>query len=73
MPDRLTFSHAGQQYVAERQLGPEPASNWQVTRAGAPVTSLAASAGDTAATIKQNVVDWLRGNESRPAADVNRQ
>jgi hypothetical protein len=73
MPDRLTFSHAGQEYVADRQAGPGPASNWQITRAGAPVTSFPASDGDTTESVRAKVIEWLRGNEDRPAADVNRQ
>ena len=73
MPDRHTLSHAGQDYVAERQPGPGDAESWQITRAGAPITSFPAAAGDTSESVRTRLVEWLRGNEGRPAADVNRQ
>jgi hypothetical protein len=72
MSDRHTFSHAGQEYVAERQAGPGTPS-WQITRAGAPITSFPAGPGDSAESVRRKAIDWLRGNEGRPPADINRQ
>lgn len=73
MPDRYTLSHAGQDYVAERQPGPGAVESWQITRAGAPITSFPAAAGDTSESVRTRLAEWLRGNEGRPPADVNRQ
>jgi hypothetical protein len=73
MPDRFTLSYEGQEYVAERQPGSGSAPTWRITRGGAPITSFPAAPGDTSDAIRAKLVEWLRGNEGRPAADVNRQ
>lgn len=73
MADRYTISHDGQEYVAEREPGPGTAQSWRITRGGAPVTTFPAAAGDTSDRIRTRLIEWLRGNEGRPAADINRQ
>jgi hypothetical protein len=44
-----------------------------VLRDGAVLTSFPADHADDTAEVKEKVVGWLEGNESRPAADIGRQ
>jgi hypothetical protein len=44
-----------------------------VLRDGAPVTSFPANPDEGARVVKDKIIGWLEGNETRPAADVGRQ
>jgi hypothetical protein len=70
-------SWQGEQYEVVRRDGresaPEPGPVWQVTRAGAPVTSFPAQDREAASEVREKVLEWLRANESRPQLDVGRQ
>ncbi|HEX6616040.1 MAG TPA: hypothetical protein VF046_07005 [Gemmatimonadales bacterium] len=76
MTDRVTVPWKGKEYEAVRKATNESAEGvpvWQVRRDGALITSFPANAGDSASEIKEKIVGWLRGNESRPIHDVDRQ
>ena len=77
MADRVTVSWRGSDYEAVRRDGrdalPEPGPVWQVTRAGAPVTSFPAEKQDRPEEVREKILEWLRGNDSRPELDVGRQ
>ncbi len=72
MAERVTVFWQGKEYDAVRS--PEaPGPVWQVRRDGAPVTSFPADPAEGAGAVKDKILGWLEGNESRPAADVGRQ
>ena len=76
MAERVTVFWQGKEYDAIRSDGRDAAQGgqmWQVRRDGAPVTSFAAEAGEGAGVVKEKIIEWLEGNESRPALDVGRQ
>jgi hypothetical protein len=77
MAERLAVSWRGEKYEVvrrdERDAIPEPGPVWQVTRAGAPITSFPAQHRERPSDIRDKVLEWLEANESRPAADVGRQ
>ena len=77
MADRVTVSWRGSEYEAVRRSGrdalPEPGAVWQVTRDGAPVTSFPAEKQDRPEEVREKIIEWLRGNDSRPELDVGRQ
>ena len=72
MAERVTVFWQGKEYDAVRS--PEaPGPVWQVRRDGAQVTSFPADPAEGAGAVKDKILGWLEGNESRPAADVGRQ
>ncbi len=76
MADRVTVFWQGKEYDAVRsngRPGAQPNEVWQVLRDGAPVTSFAADPGEGATAVKEKIIGWLEGNESRPTLDVGRQ
>jgi hypothetical protein len=77
MADRLSVSWRGAEYEVVRREGreamPEPGPVWQVTRDGAPITSFPAQEREGPGDVREKVLAWLRGNESRPELDVGRQ
>jgi hypothetical protein len=76
MTDRVTVSWKGNEYEALRRAASESAEGapvWQVRRDGALITSFPANPADSASEVKEKIVGWLRGNESRPIHDVDRQ
>ncbi len=77
MAERLAVSWKGRDYEVVRRDGPdampEPGPVWQVTRDGAPITSFPAQDREGPEAIREKVLEWLRGNESRPELDVGRQ
>jgi hypothetical protein len=76
MADRVTVFWHGKEYDAVRSNGREssqPNEVWQVLRDGAPVTSFTANPGEGATAVKEKIIGWLEGNETRPALDVGRQ
>jgi hypothetical protein len=77
MAERVTVTWQGRRYEAVRSggnaAGPEPGQVWQVTREGAPVTTLPAQEGEDAGEVREKIHRWLEANESRPATDVGRQ
>ena len=73
MADRVTVFWQGKEYDAVRSRGTQPSQVWQVLRDGAPVTSFAADPSESAGAVKEKILGWLQGNESRPALDVGRQ
>ncbi len=76
MAERVTVFWQGKEYDAIRSAGRDAATLgqlWQVTRDGAPITSFSAEAGEGAGAVKEKIIGWLEGNESRPALDVGRQ
>jgi hypothetical protein len=68
MADGVTLSWRGDRYEVAKAKG-----GWQVTRGGAPVTSIPAQPDDGAEAVRRKVVEWLEANAGRPAADVGRQ
>jgi hypothetical protein len=75
MADRVTVFWQGKEYDAIRDGpgGPGAVPVWQVRRDGSPVTTFPADPDEGAAAVKEKIIGWLEGNESRPAADVGRQ
>ena len=75
MAERVTVFWEGKEYDAVRSGAREgqPATSWQVLRDGSPVTSFPANPGEAASAVKEKIIGWLEGNESRPVADVGRQ
>jgi hypothetical protein len=77
MAERLSVSWRGREYQVVRREGreamPEPGPVWQVTRGGAPITSFPAQDQDRPDDVRQKVLEWLGGNETRPELDVGRQ
>jgi hypothetical protein len=75
MAERVTVFWEGKEYDAVRSgaRDGQPATNWQVLRDGSPVTSFPANPGEAASAVKEKIIGWLEGNESRPVADVGRQ
>lgn len=76
MADRVTVFWHGGEYDAVRsgpREGTGPEAVWQVSHDGAPVTSFPANASEGAGSVKEKIVGWLKGNDTRPAADVGRQ
>ncbi len=74
MTDRVTLFWQGKEYDATRSAAvAQTGSVWQVLRDGSPVTSFAANPGDGPGAVKERIIGWLEGNESRPALDVGRQ
>ena len=76
MDDRVAVSWKGKEYEAVRKTGRESPGGgpiWQVRRDGALITSFPANAVDSPSEIKEKGMGWLRGNESRPVHDVDRQ
>jgi hypothetical protein len=72
MAERVTVFWQGKEYDAVRSRE-APAGVWQVLRDGAPVTSFPADPGEGAGAVKDKILGWLEGNETRPAMDVGRQ
>jgi hypothetical protein len=72
MADRVTVFWQGKEYDAVRN-GAQSDLVWQVLRDGSPVTSFPADPGEGATVVKEKIIGWLEGNESRPVADVGRQ
>ncbi|MDF3052718.1 MAG: hypothetical protein K0S19_823 [Geminicoccaceae bacterium] len=75
MADRVTVFWQGKEYDAVRSGGrdAQTAPTWQVLRDGAPVTSFPANPDEGARVVKDKIIGWLEGNETRPVADVGRQ
>jgi hypothetical protein len=76
MATGVTVSWRGREYQAERKDrgdSGEPGPVWQVVRDGAPLTSFAADPHDDEAEVREKVMAWLEGNQSRPPSDVGRQ
>lgn len=73
MAERVTVFWEGKEYDAVRTREAQAGPVWQVLRDGAPVTSFAANPDEGAGAVKGRILDWLQGNESRPALDVGRQ
>jgi len=73
MADRVTVFWQGKEYDAVRSRGAQTSPVWQVLRDGAPVTTFAADPSESAGAVKEKILGWLQGNESRPALDVGRQ
>ncbi len=75
--DRLTVRHNGSEYDLSRVTGTEAnlaatGMTWQLLHEGAPITSFPADAGETDAAVKEKALEWLKAQDDRPAADVNR-
>jgi hypothetical protein len=75
MAERVTVFWQGKEYDAVRSAGRDAQTDqtWQVLRDGAPVTSFPANPGEGATVVKEKIIGWLEGNETRPIADVGRQ
>ena len=75
MAERVTVFWQGKEYDAVRSEGRDAIQRqiWQVRRDGAPVTTFVANPGEGAGVVKGKIIEWLEGNESRPALDVGRQ
>lgn len=74
MADRVTVFWQGKEYDAVRSgARASQAPTWEVLRDGSPVTSFPANPGEGASSVKEKILGWLEGNETRPAADVGRQ
>jgi hypothetical protein len=76
MADRVTVFWQGKEYDAIRtndRGAVQPGQTWQIMHDGVPVTSFVAEPGESAGAVKDKIIGWLEGNESRPAADVGRQ
>jgi hypothetical protein len=73
MADRVTVFWQGKEYDAVRSLEPQASPVWQVRRDGAPVTTFPADPAEGAGAVKEKILGWLQGNESRPPLDVGRQ
>ena len=73
MTDRVTVFWQGKEYDAVRSREEQASPVWQVLRDGAPVTSFPADPAEGAGAVKEKILGWLQGNESRPALDVGRQ
>ncbi len=73
MAERVTVFWQGKEYDAVRSPEASTGPVWQVRRDGAPVTSFPADPAEGAGVVKDKILGWLQGNESRPAQDVGRQ
>jgi hypothetical protein len=75
MAERVTVFWQGKEYDAVRSADRDAQANqtWQVLRDGSPVTSFPANPGEGATVVKEKIIGWLEGNETRPVADVGRQ
>ena len=73
MAERVTVFWQGREYDAVRSGEAQAGPVWQVLRDGAPVTSFSADPQEGAGAVKQKILGWLEGNESRPEQDVGRQ
>ena len=73
MAERVTVFWTGREYDAVRSREAQAGPVWQVLRDGAPVTSFSADPHEGAGAVKQKILGWLEGNESRPEQDVGRQ
>ena len=75
MADRVTVFWQGKEYDAVRSgtRDSEAVPTWQVLRDGSPVTSFPANPGEGANVVKEKIIGWLEGNETRPVADIGRQ
>ena len=73
MAERVTVFWQGKEYDAVRSREAPAGSVWQVLRDGAPVTTFAADPAESAGAVKDKILGWLQGNESRSALDVGRQ
>jgi hypothetical protein len=73
MADRVTVFWQGKEYDAVRSREAQASPVWQVRRDGAPVTTFPADPDEGAGAVKEKILGWLQGNESRPALDVGRQ
>jgi hypothetical protein len=76
--DRLSLSHRGRQYEAERKPTAKTGLDtggavWELRRDGAPLTTFPAAVGDSPEAVREKMIEWLRANEDRPQADVGRQ
>jgi len=76
MANRVTVWWQGEEYDAVRQDGREvgtgSGSVWQLLHEGAPVTSFSAEPAESAAAVKEKILEWLEGNRFRQA-NVGRQ
>ena len=73
MAERVTVFWQGKEYDAVRSREAQAGPVWQVLHDGAPVTSFSADPGESAGAVKEKILGWLEGNESRPELDVGRQ
>jgi hypothetical protein len=73
MAERVTVFWQGKEYDAVRSSEAPTGPVWQVRHGGAPVTSFPADPAEGAGAVKDKILGWLEGNESRPALDVGRQ
>ncbi len=73
MAERVTVFWQGKEYDAVRSREVQAGPVWQVLSGGASVTSFAADPSESAGAVKEKILGWLQGNESRPALDVGRQ
>ncbi|MGZ8397840.1 MAG: hypothetical protein ACXWWN_02255 [Gemmatimonadales bacterium] len=73
MAERVTVFWQGKEYDAVRTPEAPTGAVWQVRHEGAPVTSFPANPAEGAGVVKEKILGWLEGNESRPALDVGRQ
>jgi len=73
MAERVTVFWQGKEYDAVRSREASAGPVWQVRRDGAPVTSFPADPAEGAGAVKEKILGWLQGNESRSALDVGRQ
>jgi hypothetical protein len=73
MAERVTVFWQGKEYDAVRSAEAPTGPVWQVRRDGAPVTSFPANPAEGAGAVRDKILGWLEGNESRPALDVGRQ
>ncbi len=55
----ITLKYAGLEFAARRIDGPAGAV-WQVTQAGAPITSFPAHPGDTERAVREKILRWLK-------------
>ncbi len=73
MAERVTVFWQGKEYDAVRSREAQAGLVWQVLRDGAPVTSFPSDPAEGAGAVKEKILGWLQGNESRPALDAGGQ
>ena len=73
MAERVTVFWHGKEYDAVRSREAPAGPVWQVLSGGAPVTSFPADPAEGAGAVKEKILGWLQGNESRPTVDIGRK
>lgn len=73
----MTLSHNGGTYELTRTGGAAAhleatGPTWQLLRDGAPVTTFPANPGESESAVRDKALEWLRAQDDRPAADINR-